>query len=281
MIKFGPSGNGENFYNLGLSGASDSAKYVKDLGLNCFEYSFGRGITLTKATAENIGNEFSKNGVELSIHAPYFINFATTEEDKEQNSYNYVINSLKYAKIMNAKRVVFHPSTQGKLDRQTAVELTHKRLVNLANLIVDANLDDLIVCPETMGKSKQIGTVEEIANFCTIAPFFVPAIDFGHVNSRENGSLNTVDDFLNVLKTTKEIIGEEKLNKLHIHFSKIMYGDKGEIKHLTFEDSVYGPNFEPLAKALKIMNIEPFIICESAGTQDIDAVKMKQIYLNV
>ena len=281
MIKFGPSGNGENFYNLGLSGASDSAKYVKDLGLNCFEYSFGRGITLTKATAENIGNEFLKNGVELSIHAPYFINFATTEEDKEQNSYNYVINSLKYAKIMNAKRVVFHPSTQGKLDRQTAVELTHKRLVNLANLIVDANLDDLIICPETMGKSKQIGTVEEIANFCTIAPFFVPAIDFGHVNSRENGSLNTVDDFLNVLKTTKEIIGEEKLNKLHIHFSKIMYGDKGEIKHLTFEDSVYGPNFEPLAKALKIMNIEPFIICESAGTQDIDAVKMKQIYLNV
>ena len=281
MIKFGPSGNGENFYNLGLSGASDSAKYVKDLGLNCFEYSFGRGITLTKTTAENIGNEFLKNGVELSIHAPYFINFATTEEDKEQNSYNYVINSLKYAKIMNAKRVVFHPSTQGKLDRQTAVELTHKRLVNLANLIVDANLDDLIICPETMGKSKQIGTVEEIANFCTIAPFYVPAIDFGHVNSRENGSLNTVDDFLNVLKTTKEIIGEEKLNKLHIHFSKIMYGDKGEIKHLTFEDSVYGPNFEPLAKALKIMNIEPFIICESAGTQDIDAVKMKQIYLNV
>ena len=281
MIKFGPSGNGENFYNLGLSGASDSAKYVKDLGLNCFEYSFGRGITLTKTTAENIGNEFLKNGVELSIHAPYFINFATTEEDKEQNSYNYVINSLKYAKIMNAKRVVFHPSTQGKLDRQAAVELTHKRLVNLANLIVDANLDDLIICPETMGKSKQIGTVEEIANFCTIAPFYVPAIDFGHVNSRENGSLNTVDDFLNVLKTTKEIIGEEKLNKLHIHFSKIMYGDKGEIKHLTFEDSVYGPNFEPLAKALKIMNIEPFIICESAGTQDIDAVKMKQIYLNV
>ena len=76
MIKFGPSGNGENFYNLGLSGASDSAKYVKDLGLNCFEYSFGRGITLTKTTAENIGNEFLKNGVELSIHAPYFINFS-------------------------------------------------------------------------------------------------------------------------------------------------------------------------------------------------------------
>ena len=181
---------------------------------------------------------------------------------------------------MNAKRVVFHPSTQGKLSRNEAVELTHKRLVNLANMIVDANLDDVIVCPETMGKSKQIGTVEEIANFCNIAPFYVPAIDFGHVNSRENGSLNTVEDFLNVLNVTKNIIGEEKLKKLHVHFSKIMYGDKGEIKHLTFDDQVYGPNFEPLAKALKNLNLQPYIICESAGTQDIDALKMKNIYLN-
>ena len=280
MIKFGPSGNGEQFYNLGLSGAKDSAKYVKDLGLNCFEYSFGRGITLSQKTAEETGNAFLSNGIELSIHAPYFINFATVEEDKEINSYNYVINTLKYAKIMGAKRIVFHPSTQGKLDRQSAVELTHKRLEKLADLIVENNLDDLIVCPETMGKSKQIGTVEEIANFCNIAPFFVPAIDFGHVNSRENGSLNTHQDFLNVLNVTKSIIGEEKLSKLHVHFSKIMYGDKGEIKHLTFDDQTYGPDFEPFAKALKILDLEPFIICESAGTQDIDAVKMKQIYFN-
>lgn len=280
MIKFGPSGNGTAFYNLGLSGANDSAKYVKDLGLNCFEYSFGRGITLSKTTAIETGNAYQENGIELSIHAPYFINFATVEEEKELNSYNYVIKTLEYAKLMQAKRVVFHPSTQGKLKRDEAVELTHKRLTNLANMIVDSKLDDLIICPETMGKSKQIGTVEEIANFCNIAPFYVPAIDFGHVNSRENGSLNTVEDFLNVLSVTKNIIGQEKLNKLHIHFSKIMYGDKGEIKHLTFEDNVYGPNFSPLAKALKIMNLTPYIICESAGTQDVDALTMKQIYLN-
>lgn len=280
MIKFGPSGNGENFYNLGLSGAKDSAKYVKDLGLDCFEYSFGRGITLSPKTAEETGLAFYNNGIELSLHAPYFINFATVEEDKELNSYNYVINSLKYAKIMGAKRVVFHPSTQGKLDRQSAVDLTHKRLTKLADLIVENNLDDLIVCPETMGKSKQIGTVEEIARFCTIAPFFVPAIDFGHVNSRENGSLNTVEDFEKVLTVTGDIIGKQKLDKLHVHFSKIMYGDKGEIKHLTFEDNVYGPNFAPLAKALKNKGVEPFIICESAGTQDIDAKQMKDIYFN-
>jgi len=47
---------------------------------------------------------------------------------------------------------------------------------------------------------------------------------------------------------------------------------------LTFEDQRYGPEFEPLSNALKKLGLEPYIICESAGTQDIDAVKMQKIY---
>ena len=45
-------------------------------------------------------------------------------------------------------------------------------------------------------------------------------------------------------------LGEEKTKNTHIHFSKIMYGAKGEIKHLTFADDVYGPEFEPLAEII-------------------------------
>ena len=57
-----------------------------------------------------------------------------------------------------------------------------------------------------------------------------------------------------------------------------MYSSKGEIKHLTFEDDTYGPNFEPLALSLKKRGLEPVIICESAGTQDRDAKICKEIY---
>ena len=64
----------------------------------------------------------------------------------------------------------------------------------------------------------------------------------------------------------------------HTHFSKIMYSGKGEVKHLTFEDTHYGPEFQPLSDALKKLGLEPFIICESAGTQDVDAVKMQKTY---
>ena len=73
-------------------------------------------------------------------------------------------------------------------------------------------------------------------------------------------------------------LGYERVKHFHVHFSKIMYGAKGEIKHLTFEDCEYGPEFEPLAIALKELKLEPYIVSESAGTQSDDAVAMKRIY---
>ena len=75
-----------------------------------------------------------------------------------------------------------------------------------------------------------------------------------------------------------EKLGYERMVNFHIHFSKIMYSAKGEIKHLTFEDEVYGPNFAPLAEALKELNLHPYIVSESAGTQTVDAAEMKKIY---
>ena len=131
-----------------------------------------------------------------------------------------------------------------------------------------------------MGKSAQIGTVNEIANFCNLAKFYYPAVDFGHVNSRTQGSVKTVEDYFEIFDEIEDVCGYEKLNNMHVHFSKIMYGDKGEIKHLTFEDEHYGPNFQPLLKVVKELGLEPFVICESAGTQDIDAVKMQKFYLD-
>jgi deoxyribonuclease-4 len=57
-----------------------------------------------------------------------------------------------------------------------------------------------------------------------------------------------------------------------------MYTEMGEKKHLTFEDDIYGPEFEPLAKAIVSLGVSPTIICESAGTQSDDALIMKKIY---
>ncbi len=281
MIKFGPSGNSIAFSEAGHSKSEESAVWVKEKGLSCFEYSFGRGVNLSNERAESIGKAFRENKVEISVHAPYYINLANPEEENAIKSYNYILQSAEKVKIMGGKRIVFHPASQGKMKREQAVTLTIERLKRLRDIVYEKGLDDLIYCPETMGKLGQIGTIEEVVEFCKIDKIYTPAVDFGHINAREFGSLKTEKDYMERLEFMIDSLGYDRMKHFHIHFSKIEYSAKGEVRHLTFEDNHYGPDFAPLAVVLKKLNLEPFIICESAGTQDIDALKMQNIYFGL
>lgn len=280
MIRFGPSGNSESFYAQGYSHTEQSAKFVKDMGLDCFEYSFGRGVRMSEAKAISIGEAFREQGVEISVHAPYYINFANPSDESAQNSYNYVLDSGRALKLMGGKRCVFHTATQGKMDRKAAVALAEDRLKVLRDYIYMNALQDLYFCPETMGKIAQIGTLDEVVRFCKIDPVFLPAIDFGHLNAREQGSLKSVEDYKTRLEYMIAELGYERVKHFHVHFSKIQYSAKGEVRHLTFEDTLYGPEFEPLADALVALKLEPFIVSESAGTQAEDALSMKEAYFH-
>ncbi len=281
MIKFGPSGNSESFLSEKHKGTEEAAKWCKERGLDYYEYSFGRGVNMSEEKAVSIGNAFKEQGVGISVHAPYFINFATTEEDKAENSYNYVLNSAKMMRLMQGNRVIFHPASQGKASRESAVAKTVERLKILRDKVYALGFDDMLFCPETMGKLGQIGTVEEVVEFCKLDKIYLPTVDFGHVNAREGGSLKTVRDYQSRLEYMIEHLGYEKMKGFHVHFSKIQYSSKGEIRHLTFEDEEYGPSFEPLAVALKNLKLEPVIICESAGTQAEDAKEMKNTYFSL
>ena len=278
MIKFGPSGNSESFYAEGFSHTEEAAAFVKKRGLDCFEYSFGRGVRMSEDKAISIGDAFEAEGVEISAHAPYFINFANSDDEMAAKSYGYVLDTAKALQLMKGKRVVFHPAAQGKATREEAVALTEDRLKILRDYIYLNNMQDMMFCPETMGKLAQIGTVEEIVRFCKVDPIYTPCVDFGHINAREQGSLVTVDDYKRRLEYMIAELGFERMEHFHVHFSKIMYSVKGEVKHLTFADTVYGPEFDPLAVALKELNLKPYIVSESAGMQVEEAEIMKKIY---
>ena len=278
MIKFGPSGNSESFYAEGFSHTEEAAAFVKKRGLDCFEYSFGRGVRMSEDKAISIGEAFEAEGVEISAHAPYFINFANPDDEMAAKSYGYVLDTAKALQLMKGKRVVFHPAAQGKVSREEAVALTEDRLKILRDYIYLNNMQDMTFCPETMGKLAQIGTVEEVVRFWKVDPVYTPCVEFGPINAREQGSLVTVDDYKSRLEYMIAELGFARMEHFHVHFSKIMYSAKGEVKHLTFADTVYGPEFEPLAVALKELNLKPYIVSESAGMQAEEAEMMKKIY---
>lgn len=278
MIKFGPSGAPTRFYDEGHKTTEEMPLWVKQNGLDCFEYSFGRGVNLGEAKAKSIAEAFKKENIEISVHAPYFINLATPEKDKAENSFNYILSSAVVGRMMGASRVVFHPAAQGKESRETAVNRTIARLIELKSIIEERGFTDMKFCPETMGKIAQIGTIEEITHFCTLADFYYPTVDFGHVNAREQGSLKTKEDYIVRLKYMMNLLGYEKVNDMHVHFSKVEYTAKGEKRHLTFEDTIFGPDYKPFIEAIVELNLHPYIVSESAGTQADDAKTMKDYY---
>lgn len=276
---FGPAGNSLSFYDEGHKSTLESAKWVKERDLDLFEYSFGQGYRMSFEKAKEIGLEFEKEGIEISLHAPYFINFANPDPEMYEKSLGYIKTGINFLKAFGGKRMVFHSGSCGKQTREDAIALMTQRFKEFMPGIEKLLDEDMYICPETMGKTMQIGTFREIIDLCTISHKLIPTFDFGHINALTQGTLKTEKDFEEIIKYSFEKLGEYRTKNAHVHFSKIQYGPKGEIKHLTFEDNVYGPEFEPFAKVMAKYDLSCHVICESDGTMAEDSKTMKDIYL--
>lgn len=281
MIKFGPSGTCDKFKEMGFTATIQAAPWLKELGLDLFEYSFGRGVRVGEETARKIGAVFAENGIEMSVHAPYFINLATTDEQKAANNHEYILSSLKALRAFGGKRCVFHPGAPAGQTREQAMDVLFRRLDVLMEDVLSQGFGDLWLCPETMGKKAQLGDLDEIIEMCKRYDMLLPCIDFGHLNARDTGAIKGYDEYKRIVDRLADGLGDFKTKNMHVHFSKIQYTDKGELRHLTFADDVYGPDYEPMLEVFRDFKLEPYVACESAGTQTDDALTLKKRYLEL
>lgn len=280
MVKFGTAGNPELFYDNGGKSSLEMPAWLKKQGLDAYEYQCGRGVKITDEAAKKLGKEAQKHGITLSVHAPYFINISSTEPEKIDNSINYIMQSAEAAHNMGAGRIVVHMGAAKDITRRYAMEISTATVRRALAEMDSAGFGDVAICLETMGKINQMGTIEEVMELCCMDERLLPTVDFGHLNARTQGGLKTEEDYDRILKYMEKKMGRERADKFHAHFSKIEYTNAGEKKHLTFEDTEYGPDFLPLAKVLAKRGASPTIICESAGTQSVDALEMKKVYMD-
>lgn len=279
--KFGPAGNSESFFKMGYKGSLDVPEYVEKMGLDAFEYQCGRGVNIGLDKAALLGKKAAEKGIALSLHAPYYISMSSVEEEKRLNSLNYILSSARAVKAMGGNRIVVHTGSCGKISREEALFLACDTMKKALAALDDEGLGDIHICPETMGKINQLGTLSEVLSLCELDERLIPCIDFGHLNARTLGGLKEKEDFLNVFEQIENHLGEARLKTFHSHFSKIEYTDGGEKKHLTFEDMMFGPDYEPVMELIAAKNCSPTIICESDGTQAEDAKIMKDCYLSL
>lgn len=276
MITFGPGGNSESFGKRKFP--EQLPEYLASMGLNGYEIECGRGVRIAEKTYNLLPDIAKENGIYLTLHTPYFISLSSENEETRLKSVTYIEESAQAAHKLGAKKIVVHSGSCAKMSRETALELAKDTLAKAQARLDEIGLSDIIICPETMGKINQLGTLSEVIELCKVDERFLPCVDFGHLNARTLGGIKSIEDYAAILDEIENNLGFDRLKNFHVHFSKIQYTAGGEKCHLTFADNEFGPEFEPLMELFAKRGLEPSVICESAGTQAEDAAEMKKAY---
>lgn len=280
--QFGSAGNPDAFYEAGFKASVDMPAWLSKMKLTAYEYQCGRGVQIKEDTAKEIGRKAMEYGVKLSIHAPYFISLGTEDEKIIANTQNHFIKSLEAARFMGADRIVFHMGGggSGKEDRKIVMERVKRSFSNVLELAEQKGLTGIYLCPETMGKQNQLGSLEEVLEVCTLSKWVRPTVDFGHLHAVTGGKYITRQEVEAVFDRIGEELGEEAAKNLHIHFTRIEFTKGGEKRHWTFADD-FGPPHEPLIELCADRGFTPRVICECAGTQAQDARVMRDLYFSL
>lgn len=258
-IRLGPAGTPGKSTLEGVS-------KVRELGLHAMEVEFVHGIMMKNELARKIGEEARKHGTSLSVHAPYFVNLNSAEPEKIESSKKRILDSCERGHLMGARKIVFHPAFYGKASAEKTFQTTKAHILDIQTTIRKKDWK-VELAPETTGKTSVFGSLDETIRLvketgCSLC------VDFAHLWARNRGNIS-YPEILD--KVEKEI----KPKDLHIHFSGIAYGMKGERNHELMNDK--NPPFTPLAKEILGRDLNVTIISETPDTWK-GSLKMKDIF---
>lgn len=278
-IKFGPAGNSDSFSAAHKSSLA-APKWIRDFGLDAYEYQCGKGVNVGEETARQLGENARACGIAMSLHAPYFINLANPDPESLAKTAGYILSACKAADWMGATRITVHSGAIMKRERREALDVALASTREVVKIVDGEGFGHMALCLETMGKINQLGDLDEALELCQLDERLLPCVDFGHLYARTLGEMDgSREEVERVLDRMEERLGSERASRFHSHFSRIQFTPGGgEKMHLTFAQDDYGPDHVPLMQALAKRGWGPTIICESAGTQAEDALTMKKAY---
>ncbi len=243
-IRFGPAGLGS------ASTALQVLETYHKLGLQACEIAFTYNVYIKPEDAPKIGERVQGLDIELSIHAPYFVNLNSDEEKKREATKKRILSCCKIGELLGAKVVVFHPGYYGK-NRDEAYNNIKKGILEIMSVIAKRGWK-IKIAPETMGKINVFGSIEEISRLVkeTGCSF---CLDFAHILARDK----KVD--------YNKIKGLFPQKEWHCHFSGIIYGDKGEKHHISTSKEAWLSLLKnlPKDKDITIINESPTLVEDS------------------
>ncbi|MBN2454870.1 TIM barrel protein [Candidatus Woesearchaeota archaeon] len=249
---------------------------VKRLGLGAMELEFVQSVNISEKAAPIIASAAEKSKVVLTCHAPYFVNLNAEKMKVLEASRARLLKSAQIASACGAWSVCFHSAFYLGMDKEDAYKNVKKQLSLVMGALEQQGID-IWMRPETMGKKTQFGRLSEILKLSSELDRVMPCVDFAHMHALE-GKNNTYDEFCGILEEVEKALGKQGLANMHIHFSGINYGPKGERNHLVLEESDF--NYEELVRAFRDFKIKGVAISESPNIEE-DALLLQKIYNRV
>lgn len=248
-----------------------------ELGLYALELGWVRSVRVSEQTCGDIKAAAQDSQVSLSVHAPYFINLNADEEEWPK-SRQRLMDAAHYGNLAGATDIVFHPGSYFGLAPQDVLPVAIERLAGCVEELREKG-NPVILRPETMGKSAMLGSLEDTLEMSREIEGVQPCLDFAHLHARAgDGSINTLEEWLNLLEIYGQALGQAGLENLHIHISGIEYGEKGEKEHLALKASDL--NTEALLRALMELKCKGRMLCESPILEE-DAVLCRQLWCDL
>lgn len=271
-IRYGPAGK-----PVGYKGRMEEVPgFLRSIGLDAFEYEAVRGVRISREKASLLARNAEENGVVVSMHAPYYINLSSPDRGVVERSLKRLYESMVAAEWMGAYIVVLHPGyVKGNSSRAEAVGRVIESLKSLMESL-PSWVSKPSIGPETMGKTSQVGSLEEVIEICRAVERCRPCIDWAHLYARSEGTMVvSVDQVVRVIEAIERELGSRALKPLHTHFSKIEYGPGGERRHRSLSEEGYGPEWGVVCRAYRQVGVEAVVISESPVLEE-DAILMKE-----
>jgi deoxyribonuclease-4 len=255
-------------------GSVGAVAHLASMGLKAFELGWVQSVRVKEETCAQIKAAAAEAGVQVSVHAPYFINL-NADKSEWPKSRKRLMDAAHYGNLAGATDIVFHPGSYFGGTPEQALETALPRLRDcVAELRAKGN--PVTLRPETMGKSAMLGSLEDTLATAREVEGVQPCLDFAHLHARAgDGSVNTFEEWKAILARCKKALGARALRRLHIHLSGIEYGAKGEKNHVMLGESDL--DWKALLRALLEMGCGGRILCESP-VMDEDALRLRRAW---
>lgn len=245
-------------------GSVGGVLHIAELGLGAMELGWVRSVRVSEKTAREIKSAAEENQVDLSVHAPYYINL-NGDEAEWPKSRKRLMDAARAGFLSGATEIVFHPGSYFDRPPEEVLKVVMPRLEGCVEEL-RAEENSVVLRPETMGKGAMLGSLEDTLEMSRIEGV-EPCLDFAHLHARTgDGAMNSYQEWMEVFEAYEKALGEDSLGRLHCHFSGIEYTEKGEQNHLFLEESDF--DLEGWLKALKEAGAGGRLLCESPVMED-------------